>query len=80
MGTESKRKDYDIGGAGRAAWSYRDAYREVKRIDDLISFEPDTVTVTIDGEPLELAPGQRVIPHGPNRGLTPDEAIAPVMR
>jgi uncharacterized protein (DUF427 family) len=67
---------YDIGDAGRAAWSYRDAYREVDRIDDLISFEPDKVTVTIDGERLELAPGQQVVPHGADRGLTPDEATA----
>jgi uncharacterized protein (DUF427 family) len=70
---------YDIGDAPRAAWSYREAYREVDRIDDLISFEPDKLTVTIDGERLELAPGQRVVPHGPDRGLTPEEAIAPAM-
>ncbi len=69
---------YDIGDAGRAAWSYRDAYREVDRIDDLISFEPDKVIVTIDGERLELAPGQQVVPHGPDRGLTPDEVMNPV--
>jgi uncharacterized protein (DUF427 family) len=70
---------YDIAEAPRAAWSYRDAYREVDRIEDLISFEPDKVTVAIDGERLELAPGQQVVPHGPDRGLTPEEAIAPVM-
>jgi uncharacterized protein (DUF427 family) len=70
---------YDIGDATRAAWSYRAAYREVDRIDDLISFEPDKVTVTIDGEQLKPAPGQRVVAHGPDRGLTPEEAIAPVM-
>jgi uncharacterized protein (DUF427 family) len=70
---------YDIGDASRAAWSYRGAYREVDRIDDLISFEPDRVTVTIDGERLEVSPGQQVVPHGPDRGLTPDEAIPPVM-
>jgi uncharacterized protein (DUF427 family) len=67
---------YDIGEVHRAAWSYRDAYREVDRIDDLISFEPDKVTVTIDGERLELAPGQQVVPHGPDPGLTPDEVGA----
>jgi uncharacterized protein (DUF427 family) len=69
---------YDIGDASRAAWSYRAAYREVDRIDDLISFEPDKVAVTIDGQQLELAPGQPVVPHGPDRGLTPEEAMAPV--
>jgi uncharacterized protein (DUF427 family) len=70
---------YDVGAAGRAAWSYREAYREVDRIEDHLSFEPDKVTVTIDGERLEVAPGQQVVPHGPDRGLTPEEAIAPVM-
>ena len=69
---------YDIGDAGRAAWSYRDAYREVDRIDGLISFEPDKVTVTIDGQRLKPAPGQQVVPHGPDRGLAPDEVSAPV--
>ena len=69
---------YDIGDAHRAAWSYRDAYREVDRIDDLVSFEPDKLTVTIDGEQLRLESGQQVVPHGPDRGLTPEEAIAPV--
>ena len=70
---------YDIGDATRAAWSYRDAYREVDRIDDLISFEPGKVTVTIYGARLEPAPGQQVVPHGPDRGLTPEEAVAPAM-
>jgi uncharacterized protein (DUF427 family) len=70
---------YDIGDAHRAAWSYREAYREVDPIDDLISFEPDKVTVTIDGQQLRLAPGQQVVPHGPDRGLTPGEAMTPVV-
>jgi uncharacterized protein (DUF427 family) len=69
---------YDIGDAGRAAWSYRDAYRQVDRIDGCLSFEPDKVTVVIDGERLQLAPGQQVVPHGPDRGLTPDEVRSPV--
>ena len=64
---------YDIDGVARAAWSYRDPYREVERVGDLISFEPDKVTVAIDGEQLLLEPGQHVVPHGPDRGLTPDE-------
>ena len=67
---------YDIGEAGRAAWSYADAYTEVDRIAGHISFEPDKVTVTIDGERLLPAPGQQVVPHGPDRGLTPDEVNA----
>ncbi len=64
---------YDIGEAGRAAWTYRNPYREVERIDGLVSFEPDKVTVTIDGRQLTAEPGQHVIAHGPDRGLAPDE-------
>lgn len=64
---------YDIGGAHRAAWSYRDAYAEVGRVSDLISFEPDKVTVELDGEHLHLEPGQTVIPHGVDRDLTVEE-------
>jgi uncharacterized protein (DUF427 family) len=64
---------YDIDGVARAAWTYRDPYREVERVGDFISFEPDKVTVTIDGEPLRLEPGQHVVAHGPDRGLSPDE-------
>ncbi|WUD78105.1 DUF427 domain-containing protein [Streptomyces sp. NBC_00510] len=65
---------YDIGGARKAAWSYRDAYPEVGRIDDLVSFEPDKVEVTLYGKRLEPEPGQQVIPHGVDRGLDADEA------
>ena len=71
--TRASASYYDIGDADQAAWSYRDAYREVDRIGDLISFEPDKVTVTIDGEQLQLEPGQHVVPHGPDRGLDVDE-------
>jgi hypothetical protein len=31
------------------------------------------LTITIDGEKLEPAPGQNVIPHGPDRNLSVDE-------
>jgi uncharacterized protein (DUF427 family) len=65
---------YDVGDARRAAWSYRKAYREVDRISDLVSFEPDLVAVEIDGTRLQLEPGQTVIPHGPDRDLTVAEA------
>ncbi|WP_432189619.1 DUF427 domain-containing protein [Streptomyces sp. Tue6028] len=65
---------YDIGDARRAAWSYRNAYREVDRIDDLVSFEPDQVEVRLDGTRLHLEPGQKVVPHGIDRGLEVDEA------
>ena len=66
---------YDIADSHQAAWSYRDAYREVDRVSDLISFEPDKVTVLIDGLEQHLEPGQRVVAHGPDRGLTPDEVV-----
>jgi hypothetical protein len=49
----------------------------VDRVAGLISFEPDKVAVTIDGEHLEMVRGQNVVPHGPDRGLTPDEVINP---
>ena len=65
---------YDIAEARLAAWSYREAYSEVGRISGLVSFEPDIVTVQLDGVELRLEPGQAVIPHGPDRELTVAEA------
>ncbi|MFD7409239.1 DUF427 domain-containing protein [Streptomyces sp. NPDC059866] len=67
---------YDIGDIHRAAWSYRNAYREVDRITDLVSFEADKVEVHLDGKRLHLEPGQTVVPHGVDRGLDVDEAKA----
>jgi uncharacterized protein (DUF427 family) len=61
---------YDIGDAHRAAWSYREAFTEVQRISDFVSFEPDKVTVLLDDEQLSLEPGQNVISHGIDRDLT----------
>jgi uncharacterized protein (DUF427 family) len=58
---------YTIGDARLAAWSYPDAYPEVGRISNLVSFEPDIVSVHLDGIQLHLEPGQTVIPHGPDR-------------
>jgi len=60
---------YSIGDARQAAWSYPDAYREVRRISNLVSFEPDIVTVLLDGTQLRLEPGQSVAAHGPDRNL-----------
>ncbi|MET9478718.1 DUF427 domain-containing protein [Streptomyces sp. NPDC006638] len=60
---------YAIGGTEGAAWSYRHAYDEVRRVNDLVSFEPDRIAVHLDGTRLELEPGQAVIPHGADRGL-----------
>jgi uncharacterized protein (DUF427 family) len=64
---------YDVGDARNAAWSYRAPFDEVARIADLVSFEPDKVTITIDDETLEPVPGQTVLPHGPDRNLSVDE-------
>ncbi|OBI07122.1 DUF427 domain-containing protein [Mycobacterium scrofulaceum] len=66
---------YDIGDRKRAAWSYLNAWREVRRVADLVSFEQDKIDVYIDGEQLELEPGQTVIPHGVDRGLDTDEVL-----
>ena len=42
---------YSIDDARLAAWSYPDAYPEVRRISNLVSFEPDIVSVHLDGAP-----------------------------
>jgi uncharacterized protein (DUF427 family) len=68
---------YTIGDAHQAAWSYPDAYREVDRISNLVSFEPDIVTVHLDGIQLRLETGQSVVPHGPDRELGVDEVNRP---
>jgi uncharacterized protein (DUF427 family) len=60
---------FDIGDARHAAWSYPEAYPEVGRISGLLSFEPDVVSVQLDDVALRLAPGQAVVPHGPDRDL-----------
>src|SRR5580698_6830889 len=67
---------YDIGDARLGAWSYREAFPEVGRVTGLVSFEPDIVSVELDGRQLHLEPGQTVIPHGPDRELTVAEAHA----
>jgi uncharacterized protein (DUF427 family) len=67
---------FDISGARLAAWSYREAYSEVSRISDLVSFEPDIVWVQLEDKQLRLEPGQTVIPHGPDRGLDVSEVLA----
>lgn len=61
---------YDIGDAHLAAWSYPQAYAEVARISNFVSFEPESVWVELDGVRLHLEPGQSVIAHGPDRDLT----------
>jgi uncharacterized protein (DUF427 family) len=68
---------YDIGDAHLAVWSYRDAYPEVGRVSNLVSFEPDIVSVHLDGTQLHLEPGQTVFQHGPDRELTVAEVRTP---
>jgi len=67
---------FDVGSAHMAAWSYQDAWTEAGRISGHISFEPDKVAVTLDGQQLQPEPGQAVIPHGIDRDLTTDEVAA----
>jgi uncharacterized protein (DUF427 family) len=64
---------YDSAGAHQTAWAYLQPYQEVSRIDGYISFEPDKLEVTIDGQHLEPEAGQHVVAHGPDRNLTTDE-------
>jgi uncharacterized protein (DUF427 family) len=66
---------YDIGSHKRAAWSYLNAWPEVGRVTNLVSFEPDKIEVYLDGTRLDLEPGQTVIPHGVDRGLDTDEVL-----
>jgi uncharacterized protein (DUF427 family) len=64
---------YHVGDAQGAAWSYRAPFEDVRRIADFVSFYPEKLTITIDDEKLEAAPGQTVLPHGPDRNLSVDE-------
>jgi len=66
---------YDIGDRKRAAWSYLQAWPEVARISNLVSFEPDEIDVFLDDRKLALAPGQTVKEHGIDRSLDPDEML-----
>jgi len=66
---------YDIGDRKRAGWCYINAWPEVGRVSNLVSFEPDKVDVYLDGKQLHLEPGQTVVSHGIDRGLDPDEVL-----
>jgi len=67
---------YDIDEAHNAAWSYRAPFDDVAPIGGLVSFEPDRVEVTLDGDRLDLEPGQTVVSHGIDRNLDIGEAGA----
>jgi uncharacterized protein (DUF427 family) len=64
---------YEIDGTSQAAWSYRSPFDDMAAIGEYVSFEPDRVEVTLDGERLEMEPGQTVVSHGIDRNLTVDE-------
>jgi uncharacterized protein (DUF427 family) len=66
---------YAVGDRPRAAWSYPNAWTEVERVSNFVSFEPDRVDVYLDGRRLHLEPGQTVIAHGVDRGLGADEIL-----
>jgi len=66
---------YNVGDHRKVAWSYTKAWPEVARISNLLSFEQDLIDVFLDGRKLLLEPGQSVLPHGPDRGLDPDEML-----
>jgi uncharacterized protein (DUF427 family) len=65
---------YGIAGIQNAAWSYRAPFADMAAIGELISFEPDRVEVTLDGQRLESEPGQSVVSHGIDRHLDIREA------
>lgn len=66
---------YDIGERAGAAWSYLEAWPEVRRVRGMVSFEPDKIEVYLDGQRQQLAPGQTVTPHGVDRGLDAEEVL-----
>jgi uncharacterized protein (DUF427 family) len=66
---------YTIGQRKKAAWSYVNAWPEVGRVSNLVSFEPDKIDVWLDGRRLHPEPGQTVVAHGIDRGLDPGEIL-----
>jgi uncharacterized protein (DUF427 family) len=66
---------YTVGTRKKAAWSYIEAWPEVARVSNLLSFEPDKIDVYLDDRQLHLEPGQNVVPHGVDRGLDADEIL-----
>lgn len=66
---------YNVGDRTRAAWAYPEAWTEVARVRNFVSFEPGKIDVWLDGKRLHLEPGQTVIAHGPDRALDADEIL-----
>lgn len=66
---------YDIGERKRPAWSYLQAWPEVARVSNFVSFEPDVIDVFLDDKKLSLEAGQGVKEHGIDRSLDPEEML-----
>ena len=64
-----------VGGVPDAAFSYAEPYPEAARISGHLSFDPDLLDVRLDDHRLLATSGQEVVPHGPDRDLTPDEPV-----
>jgi uncharacterized protein (DUF427 family) len=47
---------YNVGGHKRAAWSYVNAWPEVARVRNLVSFEPDKIDVYLEGTSYTSSP------------------------
>jgi hypothetical protein len=67
------RSRCDIGDVRTAVWSYQHAWEEARRIPNLLSFEPDKVSVDLDDRRFRQEPDQNVISH--DMDLTTDQAI-----
>ena len=52
---------YSVGERERAAWSYLNAWPEVDRVRNLVSFDPDKIDVFLDGELLHPEPAQTAV-------------------
>ena len=66
---------YTIGDTQASRVVVPNAWPEVARVSNLLSFEPDKIDVYLDGRQLHLEPGQTVVPHGVDRGLDTDEIL-----
>ena len=54
---------------------FRSCHWRDRDISNFVSFEPDIVSVHLDGAQLHLEPGQTVVPHGPDRNLDVAEVV-----
>ena len=67
-------RHFDVVADGRraaaAAWSYPEALPESARLAGYVSFDPEQLEVTLDGERLRPAAHQQVVATGTDRNLT----------